>query len=178
MRLSSSISSKKKGFTLVELLVVVGIIAVLGAVILPNINSARLKSRDSKRVSDVKQIQLALELYFNINRSYPNSSQVFPADLSQSVLVTSGLISSIPKDPLTGGYFYVALSNTGGSSCVRYHLGASLEQNNSSIMNEAKVQSSGAYPACTGETGSDFSGGTSAPCVTSANRVACFDVTP
>ena len=53
----------KKGFTLIELLVVIAIIGILASVVLASLNSARKKSRDARRVADIKQIQLALELY-------------------------------------------------------------------------------------------------------------------
>jgi len=63
----------KKGFTLIELLVVIAIIGILSSVVLASLNTARSKSRDAKRISDVKQIQLALELYYDQNGSYPTS---------------------------------------------------------------------------------------------------------
>ena len=61
----------RKGFTLIELLVVIAIIGLLSTLAVVALNSARQKARDSKRVSDVKQIQTALELYFNDNDAYP-----------------------------------------------------------------------------------------------------------
>jgi prepilin-type N-terminal cleavage/methylation domain-containing protein len=64
---------RNKGFTLIELLVVIAIIGILSSVVLASLNSARSKSRDAKRMSDVKQIQLALELYYDQNGSYPTS---------------------------------------------------------------------------------------------------------
>jgi general secretion pathway protein G len=63
-----------KGFTLIELLVVIAIIGLLSTLAVIALNSARAKSRDSKRVSDVKQIQTALELYYADNNGYPASS--------------------------------------------------------------------------------------------------------
>lgn len=63
----------QKGFTLIELLVVIAIIALLTSVILVSLYNARLKSRDAKRVTDIRQIRNALELYFNECRSYPVS---------------------------------------------------------------------------------------------------------
>lgn len=60
-----------KGFTLIELLVVIAIIGLLSTLSVVALNSARAKSRDSKRVSDIKQIQTALELYYADMNGYP-----------------------------------------------------------------------------------------------------------
>lgn len=59
------------GFTLIELLVVMAIISLLASVILIALNSARVKARDAKRMSDMRQLQKALELYYDDNDSYP-----------------------------------------------------------------------------------------------------------
>lgn len=66
-------SSKQGGFTLIELLVVIAIIGLLSTLAVVALNNARQKSRDAKRVSDVKQIQTALELYYNDVNAYPAS---------------------------------------------------------------------------------------------------------
>jgi prepilin-type N-terminal cleavage/methylation domain-containing protein len=63
----------KKGFTLIELLVVIAIIGLLSSVVLASLNSARAKSRDAKRISDLAQIRIALELYFDDKGYYPQS---------------------------------------------------------------------------------------------------------
>ena len=55
----------KAGFTLIELLVVIAIISLLASVVMASLNSARSKARDARRVSDVKQFQLALGLYYD-----------------------------------------------------------------------------------------------------------------
>ncbi len=61
----------KKGFTLIELLVVIAIIGLLSTLAVVALNNARSKSRDAKRVADVKQMQTALELYYNDCNQYP-----------------------------------------------------------------------------------------------------------
>ena len=61
----------KKGFTLIELLVVIAIIGLLTTLAVVALDSARTKSRDAKRVTDIKQVQTALELYFNDEDGYP-----------------------------------------------------------------------------------------------------------
>jgi len=67
----------KKGFTLIELLVVIAIIGLLSTLAVVALNSARQKSRDSKRVADVKQIQTALELFFSDSTAgYPAGSNI------------------------------------------------------------------------------------------------------
>jgi prepilin-type N-terminal cleavage/methylation domain-containing protein len=62
---------KQKGFTLIELLVVIAIIGILAAVVLVSLNSARSKSRDARRIADVRQIMTGLELFYNDNSRYP-----------------------------------------------------------------------------------------------------------
>ena len=64
--------NKQKGFTLIELLVVISIISLLSSVVLSSLNSARAKARDARRVSDIHQIGLAIQLYIDTNGNCPN----------------------------------------------------------------------------------------------------------
>jgi prepilin-type N-terminal cleavage/methylation domain-containing protein len=64
----------EKGFTLIELLVVIAIIGILSTIVLFSINTARARARDSARISNVKQVQNALEMYYSENGSYPISA--------------------------------------------------------------------------------------------------------
>src|SRR5579859_4774097 len=95
----------KRGFTLIELLVVIAIIGLLAGIILTALGSSRTKARDAARISEIRQIQYALELYSTKhNNQYPNSL---------AVLVTDGELANIPNDPLTGiqAYTYAALGS-------------------------------------------------------------------
>ncbi len=146
----------KKGFTLIELLVVIAIIGVLAAVIIASINSARARGRDAQRVSDIRQLSTALELYYNSNGFvYPAKGPAFTAN--PSVLVTQGFIPKIPTDPSTGSnYLYFGLGS-GAGACTGYHLGATMESGNAVLNTDADAAAS---TGCAGNGGSavDFAG--------------------
>lgn len=65
---------QKKGFTLIELVVVMAIIAVLAAAGLSSFTSTQKKGRDARRKSDLTQVSRALEFYYNDQGEYPTSS--------------------------------------------------------------------------------------------------------
>ena len=89
------------GFTLIELLVVIAIISLLSSVILASLNTARVKARDATRASNVRQLKLAIEFYYNDNGFYP-SVGADDTGYTISILATplSAYIKTIPNDPL------------------------------------------------------------------------------
>jgi type II secretion system protein G len=108
---------QKRGFTLIELLVVIAIIGLLASIVLASLNSARKKSRDARRLADLKQLQNALELYANDNSgNYPADANTIAAageDAAAATanglkdqLVAGTFIAAIPSDPLAGSNTY------------------------------------------------------------------------
>ncbi len=111
---------QQKGFTLIELLVVIAIIGILSTIVMVSLNTARGKARDARRVTDVRQLQLALQMYYDAVGSYPSGTGATALDLLKPTY-----ISAVPKDPSDGttGYLYCAPATLG------YHLGANKVEN-------------------------------------------------
>ena len=122
----------KKAFALIELLVVIAIIGLLATLSVLALNNARAKSRDAKRVADIKQMQTALELYFNDKQSYPTSSEMTTSIFSTSTNGTSTYMQVIPTSPnpqataCTGADVYTYTQDSAGAS---YSLNYCLEGN-------------------------------------------------
>lgn len=116
----------KKGFTLIELLVVIAIIALLSTLAVVALGSAREKARDAKRLSDIKQVQTALELYYTDKNGYPDGTSLVLGGASAGCLGTAGFAGSgcgtpvymgqVPNNPLPNGADYVYTAAAGSYS--------------------------------------------------------------
>lgn len=149
----------RKGFTLIEVLVVIAIIGILSSVILVSLNSGRDKARDAVRFNDMKAIQNALQVYVLDHGEYPDTEGEWIGSW-QGAGWLPGLaptyIREVPLDPVntdTGGkqLFYYYLSN-GNAYCIQ------VPQENPCddhpyfaryTLNTCKIQV-GEYPWCTG----------------------------
>lgn len=132
---SNQRESASRGFTLLELLVVISIIGLLASIALVSLDSARKKTRDTQRLSDMAGIQKALRLYYEKYSQYPNNypegyngndcigdwdSGYFDSnDTFIDPLVTEGYFTKVPGDPVfegCSGYRY-NLYTAGSNGC-------------------------------------------------------------
>lgn len=70
------------GFTLIEILIVISIIGVLSSIVISSTSESRARARDTYRLSQIREVQTALELYYAINQNYPanTSTPLFYGD--------------------------------------------------------------------------------------------------
>ncbi len=112
----------KKGFTLIEILVVIAIAGLISSLVLVTVSSARAKNRETKRKVDLKEIEKALQFYYADNRSFPmpgngwdvgyNYNAEGRAEWLDLQTALNPYISKLPTDPSLGdsiswnGYMY------------------------------------------------------------------------
>ncbi len=106
----------KKGFSLMELLVAISIIAILTAVGVVSYGSINKRSRDVRRKSDLEQIRSALELYRADNGFYPAACGASWSDISclKTALVDASYLSNLPTDPKGASYRFKASNPSAG----------------------------------------------------------------
>jgi prepilin-type N-terminal cleavage/methylation domain-containing protein len=148
------------GFTMVELILVMSIIAILATAFTLNYTGSQKRARDTERRNDLKQYQIALEKYANSNSGfYPLRD---PAVLPSSLCVSPLNVLNCTKDPkigettCSGGaeckyqYLSICPSCSAGSDATQYALWATLENPHDSSKSIYVVCSSGV----SGESGS------------------------
>lgn len=101
----------KKGFTLIELMIVIAILGVLATLISGNFITSLKKGRDARRKTDLEQIQRALEMYYEDNKAYPlTAAVVFGNQLcypGANGCNTKVYMQKLPDDPKSDyDYFY------------------------------------------------------------------------
>lgn len=130
----------KKGFTLIELIVVMAIVSILASLLVVNFSDVNKKGRDSKRKSDVQAMRTALELYRADEGSYPCGSPALPQTSGGAFVSPSDgtfeYMKKVPKDPRSDGdYYYEGEDADGNLVCSTYILIACLENKNDSDEN-------------------------------------------
>jgi len=121
---------KERGFTILELLIVVAVIGILSAGILALTGDTKTKSRDNRRAEDMRQIQNALNIYFTDNNRFPvepDPVTVTGSDDFSNALVSEGTIDTVPTDPLHPKKTYTYESSASGAD---YTLRFCLETDN------------------------------------------------
>jgi general secretion pathway protein G len=104
--------NRSRGFTLIEIMVVVVILAVLGALVVPRVLENVDKARATRAQSDIRAIETALDLYRLDNYKYPTTDQGLealvkkPPDPSLTNYREGGYLKAVPKDPWGNPYHY------------------------------------------------------------------------
>jgi len=119
----TKIVNDKKGFTLIELMIVIAIIGILAAIAIPQFASYRERGTKSTAISDAKNIANLIETYFSDNQSFPPATEIPNA----SSLVLSGQTFNLSKNnmikdyaPLGATGYSFAVSNTQYNKSVVY----------------------------------------------------------
>lgn len=134
-----NIKGVKKGFTLVEMLVVISLIGILAALALVSFASTQKQARDTQRKSDLRQYQNALEAYANLSSGlYPEFSAVRVASTTLCTSLNSKIEPDIscsedPKSATNGTYNYISdgTGTSGTATATKYVVWGKLENSSS-----------------------------------------------
>ncbi len=113
------------GFTLLELILVMAIIAILASAIWGNFFTSLTKSRDAKRKEDLDLIAKALDIYYNDNKAYPTSLPAGGNPFLNAVVTGVIYMQKVPSDPLYPDAVYCYPTVAAGSNT--YKIYANLE---------------------------------------------------
>lgn len=123
-----------KGFTLVEMLIVIAIIAILASVALVSVRGVRSSANDTKRISDLSKVQQSLEVYYTKNGQYP-------ADATFAAMATAiGLVPN-PDDPAADRNYGYSVD----AGRQHYILSAQLENDSKTLDDSNEIDDTTGY---------------------------------
>lgn len=145
-----TIKQVQKGFTIIELLIVIAIIAILATLVLTNFQGAQAKGRDATRQSDVNSMYQKLEEYHNENGAYPqtftaadfpgidegaltdprgeNSIEILAAVADEAAAEAAVIAAADDDSTTTSSYAYAAFPTGCTDDCTGYVIGTFMEQ--------------------------------------------------
>jgi prepilin-type N-terminal cleavage/methylation domain-containing protein len=150
--------SSRKGFTLIELMIAITILAIVASIGLVTYSKAQVTARDNRRKQDLQAIRAALELYYQKNNRYPANTAPQTSAASQpwindngsnpAIPLDSQYIASVPVDPKnSGGSVYTYYSAGPWGTCTTagsyYWIFANLENTN-----DPEIYHNKPYPVC------------------------------
>lgn len=115
----------KRGFTIIELLVVMAVIAILASIMFVTFSTLQAKSRDTRRMEDLRELQKALGIYYIEGNQFPiaaSETDINGTDPVSTTLINSGAISGISGDPVSPTYDYTYQTSGPGSYTITFCL--------------------------------------------------------
>lgn len=119
---------RQRGFTLIELIVVIVILGVLATIVVPKVMDRPDDARIAKAKQDIRALQTALDLYKLDNYNYPSTDQGLEALVSKPSGTpeaknwkSGGYLDRLPNDPWGNAYLYLKPGTRGGAIDIYSH---------------------------------------------------------
>lgn len=150
-----TLKKAQKGFTIIELLIVIAIIAILALLVLNNFQGAQAKARDQQRTTDINNIHGKLEEFYNEHNAYPSTftAATFPGidegSLtdpigSNTISINAAVADAAAADAVaapssdtttTASYIYIPYPSGCTDNCTGYRLKSFIEKPSSTTPN-------------------------------------------
>lgn len=145
-----SLKKAQQGFTIIELLIVIAIIAILSALVLNNFQGAQAKARDVQRVSDINNIHSKLEELYNETGGYPStfSAATFPGidgnslkDADGTTIIINAAVAdqtaalAVANPGNSNEYLYVPYPTGCTNNCTGYVIKTYIEKSSTTVPN-------------------------------------------
>ena len=139
-------NTNKKGFTLIEMLVVVAVISILSGLTLTGIGGFTSRARDTRRIGDVRNIQNYVETYFSRCGHYPGDGTCDPAAAPSNWadfqdIIDDAVSLKVPQDPVANRTYFYGHEPTR----LQYIIGAQLENDHNSLDEAGEVDDTSGF---------------------------------